>query len=268
MSDLTPDAEKSPQIKIALRTRLLTARRSLPVTTRTAIAAQLQDQTLALVRETRSQSIAAYVPIGSEPGGPDLPARLLAALPPGGRLLLPVLLPDNDLDWAELTAPTPALSPAPAAADPVTTTPTSPGTIADPTTPHIAASPAAPHPAPTPSALRAGGDTPIHAGFAAANLIAGPRGLFQPDGPRLGVDAVRSVDLLLVPALAVGHDGTRMGRGGGSYDRVLARLPEPGPLIVALLHDGEDVDTVPAEPHDRRVHAVITPTGGFSRRPL
>jgi 5-formyltetrahydrofolate cyclo-ligase len=214
MSDLTPAAEKSPQIKIALRAQLLTARRSLPVTARSAAAAKLQGQTHALVRKTRARSIAAYVPVGSEPGGSDLPDRLLAALPPGGRLLLPVLLPDNDLDWAELT--------------------------------------------PT------------------AGLVAGPRGLLEPSGPRLGVDAVRSVDLLLVPALAVGRDGTRMGRGGGSYDRVLNRLPDPdpvpspglGPLTVALLHDGEDVDVVPAEPHDRRVHAVITPTGGLSRRPM
>jgi 5-formyltetrahydrofolate cyclo-ligase len=91
--------------------------------------------------------------------------------------------------------------------------------------------------------------------------------LREPGGPRLGVEAVGAVDLLLVPALAVGRDGTRMGRGGGSYDRVLARLPEPGPLVVALLHDGEDVAFVPAEPHDRRVHAVITPAGGFSLRP-
>jgi 5-formyltetrahydrofolate cyclo-ligase len=214
MSDLTPAAEKSPQIKIALRAQLLTARRSLPVTARSAAAAKLQGQTHALVRKTRARSIAAYVPVGSEPGGSDLPDRLLAALPPGGRLLLPVLLPDNDLDWAELTP--------------------------------------------------------------AAGLVAGPRGLLEPSGPRLGVDAVRSVDLLLVPALAVGRDGTRMGRGGGSYDRVLNRLPGPdpvpspglGPLTVALLHDGEDVDVVPAEPHDRRVHAVITPSGGLSRRPM
>ncbi|MEU4618723.1 5-formyltetrahydrofolate cyclo-ligase [Actinoplanes sp. NPDC023801] len=229
MSDLTPVAEKSPQIKIALRARLLTARRSLPVTTRAAAATKLQHQILALVRETRASSIAAYVPVGSEPGGPDLPARLLAALPPGGRLLLPVLLPDNDLDWAELTPPGTASAAGPG---------TSPGDGLPP-------------------------DAEVH-----GSLVAGPRGLLEPSGPRLGVDAIRSVDLLLVPALAVGHDGTRMGRGGGSYDRVLARLPAPGPLTVALLHDGEDVEVVPAEPHDRRVQAVITPTGGLSRRPV
>ncbi|MFC4067370.1 5-formyltetrahydrofolate cyclo-ligase [Actinoplanes subglobosus] len=116
-----------------------------------------------------------------------------------------------------------------------------------------------PSPPPPPS--------PFPSPAALSGLVAGPRGLREPDGPRLGVDAVRSVDLLLVPALAVGLDGIRMGRGGGSYDRVMARLPEPGPLIVALLHDGEDVGSVPAEPHDRRVHAVITPTGGFALRP-
>ncbi|MDI6099833.1 5-formyltetrahydrofolate cyclo-ligase [Actinoplanes sp. NEAU-A12] len=205
MSDLTPDAEKSRNFKIALRTRLLTARRSLPVTVRSAAAARLQEETLALVRETGARAIAAYVPVGSEPGGPDLPDRLLAALPPGGRLLLPVLLPDNDLNWAPFTGP--------------------------------------------------------------SSLLTGSRGLREPSGPRLGATAVRSVDLLLVPALAVGRDGTRMGRGGGSYDRVLARLPSPGPLVVALLHDGEDVEAVPAEPHDRPVHAVLTPSGGLSHRP-
>lgn len=224
MSDLTPDAEKSHQIKISLRTRLLTARRSLSAIDRSSAATKLQDQTLALVRRTGARSIAAYVPVGSEPGGPDLPDRLLHALPPGGRLLLPVLLPDNDLTWSLYT---PAPSP-----------------------PALSPSPSAP---PSPAAL--------------SGLVAGPRGLREPDGARLGVDAVCSVDLLLVPALAVGLDGIRMGRGGGSYDRVMARLPAPGPLIVALLHDGEDVDSVPAEPHDRRVHAVITPTGGFSLRP-
>ena len=49
---------------------------------------------------------------------------------------------------------------------------------------------------------------------------------------------------------------------GGSYDRALARVPE-STLTVALLHDGELVDTIPADPHDRPVRAVITPTDGL-----
>jgi 5-formyltetrahydrofolate cyclo-ligase len=66
----------------------------------------------------------------------------------------------------------------------------------------------------------------------------------------------------VVPALAVDRTGLRMGRGGGSYDRVLARADRA--YSVALLHDGELLEKVPAEPHDRRVRAVITPTEGLS----
>ena len=61
-----------------------------------------------------------------------------------------------------------------------------------------------------------------------------------------------------MPALAVDGEGNRLGRGGGSYDRALRRATG---LTIAVLYDGERVDTVPAEPHDVRVHAVVTPSG-------
>ncbi len=88
----------------------------------------------------------------------------------------------------------------------------------------------------------------------------GTRGLWTPEGDLLGVQAVAEADLVVVPALAVGADGTRLGRGGGSYDRALARVPAGRP-VVALLYDGELLADVPAAPHDRRVTAVITPSG-------
>jgi 5-formyltetrahydrofolate cyclo-ligase len=93
-------------------------------------------------------------------------------------------------------------------------------------------------------------------------LRPGLRGLLEPAGPRLGVDAVRSATLVVVPALAVDRAGVRLGRGGGSYDRALGRLADP--MTVALLHDGELVESVPAEPHDRMVRATITPGGGLA----
>ena len=86
--------------------------------------------------------------------------------------------------------------------------------------------------------------------------MAGPRGLLQPPGPRLGVDAIRNATLVVVPALAVDRSGRRLGRGGGSYDRVLARL-SAGVLTVALLNDEELLDAVPAEAHDRPVGAAL-----------
>lgn len=78
------------------------------------------------------------------------------------------------------------------------------------------------------------------------------------DGRRLGVDALTTCDVVLVPALAVDRAGVRLGRGGGSYDRALIRARG---LVVALLHEGELVDALPAEEHDVPVGAVALPSG-------
>lgn len=96
------------------------------------------------------------------------------------------------------------------------------------------------------------------------SLAAGPRGLLEPVEPRRGVMAITSADLILVPALAVDWAGRRLGRGGGSYDRALARV---GAAIqtVALLYDCELVARVPAGPHDQPVRAAAVAGQGISR---
>lgn len=80
----------------------------------------------------------------------------------------------------------------------------------------------------------------------------------EPAGPTLGVDAVASADVVLVPAVAIDAAGARLGRGSGAYDRALARVA-PGTPIVALVYDDEVVEALPVEPHDRRVTVVVTP---------
>lgn len=82
----------------------------------------------------------------------------------------------------------------------------------------------------------------------------GLRGAPEATGP--AVDP-RTAEVWLVPALAVDLGGGRLGRGGGSYDRV---LPTDRP-VVALLHDDELVETLPTEPHDRPVSHVALPSG-------
>ena len=97
------------------------------------------------------------------------------------------------------------------------------------------------------------------------SLRPGPYGLLEPVEPSRGPAAVRGADLIVVPALAVSSStGARLGRGGGSYDRVLERV-DPDILTVAAIYDAELLDAVPAEPHDRPVRAVVTPSHGITR---
>jgi 5-formyltetrahydrofolate cyclo-ligase len=111
--------------------------------------------------------------------------------------------------------------------------------------------------------LRADGDLDWASYEGPDSLVPGPRGLREPGEPPRGVEAVARADAVLVPALAVDRAGNRLGRGGGSYDRALARV---GPLIplIALIHDGELVDHVPAEPHDVPVRAAVSPANGIT----
>ena len=70
------------------------------------------------------------------------------------------------------------------------------------------------------------------------------RRLREPVGPTLGPDAIASATLIVTPAVAVDRGGNRLGRGGGSYDRALARVPA-GVRIIAPLYQGELVDRLP-----------------------
>jgi 5-formyltetrahydrofolate cyclo-ligase len=181
--------------KIALRDQLVTvrARRSLLEVTQAAQA--IAEQLLAAPEVRRAATVAAYVSVGTEPGTGPLLEELRSL---GRRVILPVLLPDNDLDWAVYDGP--------------------------------------------------------------RDLERAGRGLLEPTGRPLGRDAIATADVVLVPGLAVDRTAMRLGRGGGSYDRALGRVPV-GTFVCTLLYDGEVLDEVPAEPHDRPVTAVVTPSG-------
>src|SRR6185436_5307607 len=99
----------------------------------------------------RAATVAAYVSLGGEPGT----GVLLDALHDAGkRVILPVLLPDFDLDWGTYRG--------------------------------------------------------------ADRLHPARRGLLEPDGETLGVDAIATADAVLVPGLAVSPTGMRLGGGGGA----------------------------------------------------
>lgn len=90
-------------------------------------------------------------------------------------------------------------------------------------------------------------------------------GLLEPAGERLGAMTIAEADLVVVPAVAVDRTGIRLGRGGGSYDRALARVREHIEII-APLYGGEFVARLPFERHDRRVTSVLVATGETTRQ--
>ena len=66
-----------------------------------------------------------------------------------------------------------------------------------------------------------------------------------------------SIDAIVVPGLAFDSQGNRLGRGGGHYDRFLAKI-KPTVTTIGLVFDQQIVDNVPTKPHDRAVDIVVT----------
>jgi 5-formyltetrahydrofolate cyclo-ligase len=96
-----PQSESGPSghsaAKLALRDQLSTTRRRRPLLSRNSSALALAQVVTAAPEVRRAATVAAYVAVGSEPGTAPLLSALLAA---GRRVILPVVLPSMDLDWA------------------------------------------------------------------------------------------------------------------------------------------------------------------------
>lgn len=65
------------------------------------------------------------------------------------------------------------------------------------------------------------------------------------------------IDFILLPGVAFGRDGARLGYGGGFYDKFLARLSHQ-PALVAAAFSLQLVEGIPQEPADRKVDKLIT----------
>ncbi|MFM6851629.1 MAG: 5-formyltetrahydrofolate cyclo-ligase [Terrabacter sp.] len=81
----------------------------------------------------------------------------------------------------------------------------------------------------------------------------------------LGTDALATCDLVVTPGLAVDAHGTRLGQGGGCYDRALLHR-DPGTPVIMLLHEGEQSEAdLPSDDHDVPVDGYVTTAGRVVR---
>ena len=85
-------------------------------------------------------------------------------------------------------------------------------------------------------------------------------GMPEPTADALAPTELESVDLMLIPATAVGRDGSRLGGGRGFFDKTIAAMAECPP-VYALVHDEELFDSVPHASYDQPVDGVVTPSG-------
>ncbi|MCS6712621.1 5-formyltetrahydrofolate cyclo-ligase [Brachybacterium sp. EF45031] len=84
----------------------------------------------------------------------------------------------------------------------------------------------------------------------------------EPQGERLGRDALGTVDLVLAPAVAVDLTGSRIGHGAGFYDRAVGHR-RPGTPVVAVVHPEELLPPgeVPIDDGDAPIDGVLTAAG-------
>lgn len=87
-----------------------------------------------------------------------------------------------------------------------------------------------------------------------SDLSPGPFGMMQPEA---AADLL-TPNVLFVPLIGFTPSLERLGQGGGHYDRWIAEHPPR--LTIGLAWDAQLCDTLPTEPHDVRLDAVITPT--------
>lgn len=101
----------------------------------------------------------------------------------------------------------------------------------------------------------------VYEGDSASLSRPDPRRPAQPMGELLGPGALGEAAVVLVAALAVDLSGTRLGQGGGWYDRALAHLRAGAPVVAAVFDEEVlPASALPREGHDHPVDAVITPT--------
>ena len=109
----------------------------------------------------------------------------------------------------------------------------------------------------------AGPDGQMEAFVPGGALVPGRFGIPAPDPACSRRLPPEEIDAVLVPCAAFDGDGNRLGRGGGYYDRYLARCPQAAAILTAF--EAQRLPRVPREAHDLRFSLLVTEAGVFRK---
>ena len=72
------------------------------------------------------------------------------------------------------------------------------------------------------------------------------------------------LDLVVVPGVALGRDGSRLGKGQGYYDRLLEKVRDDC-VLVGICFESQLFTDIVMEPHDVYLHKVVTEANVYER---
>lgn len=74
-------------------------------------------------------------------------------------------------------------------------------------------------------------------------------GIKEPVSSKAPVDP-KDIDVVVLPALAYNEEGTRLGAGGGFYDRYIGSLGSKRPYLLGICYEFQICSDVPSDDHD------------------
>lgn len=92
------------------------------------------------------------------------------------------------------------------------------------------------------------------------DLVPGPFGILEPDADAAELE-LEDTEYALIPGIAFDHEGNRLGRGNGGYDKWINALKSSTDIAETwgLCFDCQLVNGIPMEAHDEKVDALVTP---------
>ena len=74
-------------------------------------------------------------------------------------------------------------------------------------------------------------------------------GIKEPDTSKTPVEP-KDIDVVVLPALAYNEEGTRLGAGGGFYDRYIGSMGSARPYLLGICYEFQICSDVPSDGHD------------------